>query len=377
MAEHKLIGRYKLYKDGQDKLLRWLIRAARRHQDIKTIQDLQVDESGGITSTSRTWAALATAVSAAKVIVPAQIIKIAAEVITGREAAAAWYEALNAASDGQLVVANRRHAYFIGVLKNVYRVLQSTTPGEQAPQATMPTPSSEEASDTDRLQNLFELLQLDDTPSIEQNAPMHTLSESASVSHDISLVDEEEDVRNDKVFAVWCHLEDLNALRTFIESTWTKYAQGDRTVLLAGCVADTGFSLMRRAHEEFTALHDDLGEYDAMLELLGLSLDTSDEDVTQAQPISEEHSATRVPDSGTADLACKGAGSLVKDLLERIKSHSTPHAARPSSTESVEMRARHGFESASTTGALLPASDDRMDSCTSRSTIMEWRRPCP
>jgi hypothetical protein len=127
------LGRYQLYKQGTRKIVDWLLQTAGRF--INTSPFLLPDKKKDRSSIkARALVALAEAIVSAQrtsvsPLITATIIELVWEVIEGRQASAAWYATQPAASN-EAESANDTHKYFIGVLRDVHRILSSNQPLE-------------------------------------------------------------------------------------------------------------------------------------------------------------------------------------------------------------------------------------------------------
>lgn len=78
--------------------------------------------SGNYPLATGNWVKLAKVSATSGGMVPAKILKIATDVIRGREAAARWYSTQRPASSAELAADNECDVFFIDVLKDVYSV---------------------------------------------------------------------------------------------------------------------------------------------------------------------------------------------------------------------------------------------------------------
>ena len=124
MAPSALLGRYKLYKAGTNKLVQWLAHSASRCCDISTI--IKASDSRPATAPKDSLAiqvrtqeliklAEAIAGSDPPVEIPIAILDIAKDVIAGREECAEWYASQSIQGGSTLEKENESHRYFIMV----------------------------------------------------------------------------------------------------------------------------------------------------------------------------------------------------------------------------------------------------------------------
>lgn len=82
----------------------------------------------------------------------------------------------------------------------------------------------------------------------------------------------QEDENEDLAFALWCFLQDLNDIRTFIHSTWQEYARGEVSPLAAAVSTNAGCTLMRQADADFIKAYPAFCEYWHLHDFLKLRL---------------------------------------------------------------------------------------------------------
>ncbi|CZT20929.1 uncharacterized protein RCC_06790 [Ramularia collo-cygni] len=269
MVPKPLIGRYKLYKAGTSRLVEWLSITGGRCCDLKKV--LKSLNSGVSTKKqseksikdvevgTQELLKLAEAIASSdSVPVPQEIIDITREVIAGREKCAEWYSAQPLSDNGKLKKENINHRYFIQVLQKVLRLLlqacdkqppaaQATQPSRDATDAAKKKRKSPQEISSGKLNNLFNLLQLDEPSPIMEGDPPPSYQEATSPPQmNFKLVAEE-----DTSFVVWCFLQDLADIRAYVLSTWLEYSKGEVSFLIASSVTDTAFGLMRCAEEDF------------------------------------------------------------------------------------------------------------------------------
>ena len=128
MASPGLLGRYKLYKTGTNKLVQWLAHSASRCCDLTTI--IKSTGSGGKSKPSQANAdssavrlrtqeliklAQAIADSDPPVEISQTILDITKDVIAGREECAGWYASQTVQVGDKIEKENETHRYFIMV----------------------------------------------------------------------------------------------------------------------------------------------------------------------------------------------------------------------------------------------------------------------
>lgn len=229
-------GRYDLYKEGSDRLVRWVVKTALtcRRSIIKlSSSKVSVRDLLKCAELISTW-------DHPPIEVPFEMIELAADVIAGRSTAVDFYSAQQQKSEAEKA-SNAGHIYFIEALKEVRDLLETARNRRKSKAKKHVSKSVSEEGDADRtinhLSNLFDHLQVEE-PSIEAwSKPPRKKAESAtlSVSAPITLeVNEQEEKR----FALWCLLQDMEELRAFIKQTWLEHRNGNSvSVVAASAVA--------------------------------------------------------------------------------------------------------------------------------------------
>ncbi|KAK5720426.1 hypothetical protein LTR17_014983 [Elasticomyces elasticus] len=295
MAPPSIVGRYVRYKAGTTKLVQWLASTASQCSDISAIigsieldkEDIMNRNTHNTKPSSHTPADIAVKISTRHLIelaeaiasatpsvgVPPSILKLARQVIDGRQHCAKWYAAQPTGADSELDLQNAAHAHFIQVLEDVLKLLQScsSTP------STLQLAAHDDLSVLEDLElglgNQFAMLDIEE-PSAEplgttpvSNAPKAHAPQTAAGPR-FEFADE---AGGDLSFEIWCLLQDLHDVRMFVRNTWLEYSNGKLSLMAAGEIADVGFSLMRRVTESTAEKHPCLRSYDQLRKLFPMN----------------------------------------------------------------------------------------------------------
>ncbi|KAF7198378.1 hypothetical protein HII31_00117 [Pseudocercospora fuligena] len=257
-------GRYDLYKEGSDRLVRWVIKTAlacRRSIVKLSSSKVSVKDLLKCAELISTW-------DHPPIEVPLEMIELAADVIAGRSTAVDFYSGHQKKSEAEKA-SDAGHIHFIEALKQVRELLETARRRRKSKAKKHVLKAVGDGGNADcvtnHLSNLFDHLQVEE-PSIEAwSKPSLKKAESASklVSEPITLeVNEQEEKR----FALWCLLQDMEELRAFIQQTWREHRNDDTVSLVAAsAVAETGFEIMRRMEGEFVQKYPDLDTYQEAL----------------------------------------------------------------------------------------------------------------
>ena len=135
-----LYGRYKLYKSGTEKVIRWLVEASASLQAHPNTTQTGTKKSENRVHTKTTPPIrihFKELVLHAKSIasadpprgIPFSIIDVIKEVITGRKICAEWYASESSKDGSDLAKENDFHTHFIQVLKKVRNILTAAISG--------------------------------------------------------------------------------------------------------------------------------------------------------------------------------------------------------------------------------------------------------
>lgn len=288
MAPQALLGRYKLYKAGTAKLTQWLASTAGKCCDLKSVIKslscgLQARTTNKVRSSEspievRTQELLKLAEvitsSSQTLEIPEAIIKTAENVIDGRQECAEWYSAQALQGGGDLEKENDSHRYFILVLRKILRLLKEA----RAKSVVAPTTTdskkdrkvkASKESQPDNHSNLFDYLDVQepsDSPLGERGNPL-TDGKGRVFSAAHFELEKKDD---DRAFATWCFLQDLNDVRSYVRETWLEYAKGQVSFFAASSITDTAFGLLRCADHEFAESRAQSTGYVDLLDYLGI-----------------------------------------------------------------------------------------------------------
>ncbi|KXT07591.1 hypothetical protein AC578_10214 [Pseudocercospora eumusae] len=336
-------GRYELYKGGSDRLVRWVVQTALtcRRSIIKlSSSKVSVKDLLKCAELISIW-------DHPPVEVPFEMIELAADVIAGRSNAVDFYSRQQHKSEADRA-SDAGHIHFIKALKQVRDFLE-TARSRRKSRAKKHVPKSVgEEGDDDRpahhLSNLFDHLQVEE-PSIEAwSKPPRKKAESATrvVSEPITLeVNEEEEKR----FALWCLLQDMEELRAFIQRTWREYRNGDTVSLVAAStVAETGFGIMRRMEGEFVKKYPDLDTYQKALSFLVLAAGGNPDGLPPLDAWEDEKEVPCVvldPTYAMQRLLFPIAGGILHELCNQWRTMDNEVAIRSMNVETEGINYEH------------------------------------
>lgn len=188
-----------------------------------------------------------------RVEVPATFVSVLDRAIAVRKRHHNWWYRQNEKKEDGNNAKDESHAYFIGVLEEVRKVLQpriSTELPKDLPPQPVETPSEKE-SETGHVVNLFENL------DVEESSDAFLKSEPASadqkligdpqVQYGVNQPQNLEEV----YFAVHCFFNDLDNIRRYLQGVWDGYKQGVFDLVAASITTNTAIDFAKRLEEDF------------------------------------------------------------------------------------------------------------------------------
>jgi hypothetical protein len=126
-----------------------------------------------------------------------------------------------------------KHAFFLGVLKEVQHIIRSRLPRERA---RMPQPQA-----TEEIFNLFEHLELEEPSAAFEQAPDNI---PVRPEQPIYMAERPNDME-ESFFAFALHLHDLSKLRSEVSTAWAGYKNGMHDLVAAAITTNTAVDLAR------------------------------------------------------------------------------------------------------------------------------------
>ncbi|KAK4628922.1 hypothetical protein CLAFUR4_08606 [Fulvia fulva] len=300
-------GRYRMYKEGGDRITRWLVSTASSCRRSWTV----ASTARGKVSTGELLK-YAQLISSWKppIEIPGNITELLQDVVIGREVCAEFYASQDMACKG--------HQHMIEVLQKVLAVLlearrkrkKEKTKGKQA-HALPEHAEATQLKTKEALNNLFENLQIEE-PCEEAwaTAPKKRLTQPAvPVDWPTLEVDEKEE----KMFVLFCFLKDMQEMRALVKDTWQEYGEKKIAAVTASMVTEAALGIMSCANETLTEAHPSFAEVDDVLAFLHLRLDTDADGKPGLYATSSVEQGQAV-DNELTQMLCPEAIALTKGL---------------------------------------------------------------
>lgn len=149
--------------------------------------------------------------------------------------------------------ANDSHAYFIGVLEEVRRILQLRTPAEVVndPSAQSIEETSTSKAAYARVVNLFENLEPEEPSEAYLNSESASTSQKPTSSSDIRYGVEQAQSLEEVHLAVHCLFNDFDNIRRYLQQVWIGYKHGAFDLIAASITTNTAIDFAKRLHEDF------------------------------------------------------------------------------------------------------------------------------
>jgi hypothetical protein len=199
--------------------------------------------------------------------VPLGIQYVLKRAINARRKCAAWFENLSKQQEHSMHnTSNANHQHFISILESVYCMLEPHfTPSKSSVGLLTPKPvvdsSAADTNSSKDLANRFKALKLEelDQDFVEQLVSEETnvAATKASTMKPVSRAADAYELGaaedGQLSFAIFCVLEELQELQSFIQQTWQEVVDGKRDQIAASLATNVALTLARKAVESLIA----------------------------------------------------------------------------------------------------------------------------
>ena len=179
---------------------------------------------------------------------PSVVTTLLRSAIALRKRCSQWFSE----QSSQQAAKNETHSHFITVLEKILQLLQPTGPDESSEQtlATTISPNQGTDSQVDTLNNIFDVLNIEESEMEEIQSPETTVVTTRTTPlwrYEVEPDDEE------VYFALYCFFDDLNRLRDHLQDLWEDYKDGEEDLVSASVTTNMAFQLVKQAEEELIA----------------------------------------------------------------------------------------------------------------------------
>ncbi|KXT15470.1 hypothetical protein AC579_10594 [Pseudocercospora musae] len=267
MLTEQLSSRYCLYKQGTNRLVRWITKTA------SSCRRSLVKSKDGVVSTKNLLECTEAIVSwKPSIDIPAHMLELLEDVILGRSLCARFYTSQGKKSHEEAEV-DRSHSHFISVLEDVMALLKGAR-AKRAKKLKKARIASSNPDTTDvthgeeKLSNLFENLLLEEPSEADMQ---YATSKTANKKHSASpAATVEVDEAAEKRFAIWCFLQDAKEIRGFSRQTWREWRSGQVAFETAATISELAMQMIRLAGLGLVDECPEAADYEDMLAFLGV-----------------------------------------------------------------------------------------------------------
>ena len=241
--------------------------------------------------------------------IPAHILELASNVIKDRETCSEWYSKRSSLNHDQQY---QSHQYFIDTLRKVYRILEKLEVRDKPSGAktALHTGIVDNGSHV-FLANKYAQLVVEQPSEVASEYVSEPIAKPARDTAPATTLEKEG--RDDKELALWCFLEDVHDLRSFVQQAWSEYRAGEISFFVATSVTDVAFGLMARAHYEFDKKHQGLLQHSDILDFLRLQLSE-----VQGAPVLKMQNGDSIEStSQTHELLCPTGAAAVEAFITK------------------------------------------------------------
>jgi hypothetical protein len=199
---------------------------------------------------------LANAIATSKkplITVPTEIVQTAHAALSARKEHHQFHVRETDDADSEKIRANDQHWHFI---KKLEEALETLEPRFAASTRTGPgrATSASSPSTSEALENQFATLPIEHPTESESTGPA-TASQTPLPSenhtfHEIEGAKEEEEIEQEKGFAIFCLFKDLKRLQNYISGIWVRYKKQEINLITASAITNAAFQLAIRIQDE-------------------------------------------------------------------------------------------------------------------------------
>ncbi|EHY60040.1 hypothetical protein HRR83_006398 [Exophiala dermatitidis] len=188
-----------------------------------------------------------------KIVLTRQIHAIWERTIRARREFTAWFKAKSDVAS----FTDEKHSHFVTILQTALDTLKPCFEPEKAPPATAATKATTPLSTPlAMVNNMFQHLELEDTTPEEEGLANGTPNSAAAPGPvpavaSVRIEFDDKETEEEFHFAIWSFLQDIQAVRVYLLSTWQLYAGGKIELMQAACVTNLAVDMVRRAEADF------------------------------------------------------------------------------------------------------------------------------
>ncbi|KAK5111505.1 hypothetical protein LTR85_011853 [Meristemomyces frigidus] len=324
MEASTLVGTYRRYKAGTQKLVKWLTDSATLCNPSSPLAPAAAPSAAELLA----YATRIVASADPTIKVPIEIVDVARDAVLGRQSCAEWYAALAKGQPESSVTAqsNVRHQYFLDVLREVFRILlKAHKAGRPKRKKKMP----ELAADGGDLTNLFVHLEFEE-PTISTGDEIAGAEDEVPCALEEVVIEEEQpaelpptyelgDEEEKKSFAIWCLLKDMYDVRMYVRDMWRRYKEGELSFFAVSKMTNIAFDIIVQTCEEFGKQHPGLATFNDVVSFMGADsfiAEARHQQCGLATDSGKREQAEQLSDKDRSDLLCMPAWCALSDFRD-------------------------------------------------------------
>ncbi|CZR57669.1 uncharacterized protein PAC_07558 [Phialocephala subalpina] len=258
----------------------------------------------------------------ASIKVPIDVLRAGLRAVSARKRCTAHFVKQTEPSGLETLESNQSHSHFTALMESVIMTLQ--------PRFAVETGRKVEAEDSklknttiEELENRFATLEVEEPAEVdsESTAGAGTSKPQAEQpSYELQAPEKKEDLEEEKVFAIYCLLDDLNQLRSYVQKVWIDYKAQRLDLITASVTTNTVIQLARRTQDEILTLYPASAEYEDVLNTLVAHYAKS----TDQGPVGPNETGEVELDQNEAECIFAPAHSILENFCEVLKPGQVP-----------------------------------------------------
>lgn len=170
--------------------------------------------------------------------VPSYISRAGLRAVSARKKCTARFQEITGNEDTK--ESNERHSYFSTLLENVLHILGSrfATAKQRYKAHSEPNGTSSSSKATN---NKFAALELEDFSEEEEECAASSPPQASTQVYELEIPQNKTQFEEEKMFGVFCMLEDFWQLRDDVSSLWKEYKDGEIDLITASVTTNAAF----------------------------------------------------------------------------------------------------------------------------------------
>lgn len=314
MESNPLVGAYQRYKAGTEKLIQWLFDSVNTCDRVAPSRQPKGKLRTGVVRKVRTDELILLAekiISATDptIDIPLGILDCTRDTIKGRQQSALWY------ADKGDIQSNSTHRYFLTTLEEIFELLKREVKSRRPKRKK----KIELATDSKDLGNVFLHLELEDSSIGDETDTPVKAKKTPTFKQPVALEMSEEDLDNEKRFAIWCLMDDLHSIRAHMRGIWKQYKDGELSLQTTCEITDRAVHIMCLVRDDFLSDHPTLASWTQILHCIGIDRYVRNaRDITPWVCSSERHEHERPSTTCHSERLCMPAWCALQSYTQLV-----------------------------------------------------------